>query len=379
MSTTQPSRPAPDLALAQVRGVLLPMSCDELEPTLSFLIARLGFRLDSIFPADEPHTAILSGHGMGIRLARGAGGGVARLDLLCTVPPADPQQARITAPNGVEFRLVAADPALPSPELKQELVLTRAAGADGLDGAWAVGRAGLRYRDLLPKRHGGAFIVSHIRLLDGGPVPDYVHYHKLAFQIIFVRRGWVRVVYEDQGPPFAMVAGDCVLQPPQIRHRVLESSAGAEVVEMCAPAEHPTMVEHSITLPTASLRPDRMFGGQRFVWHVAAQATWKPWRIEGYEVRDTGIGVASAGVGAVRVVRPAAKGMPDMRQQRHETDFCFYFVLSGSLHVRVADGVLALAEDDSIAIPGGMPYGFEHASADLELLELTVPAQVAHS
>jgi mannose-6-phosphate isomerase-like protein (cupin superfamily) len=374
MSSTPSSAVGPDLKLAQVRGVLLPMSCEELEPTLSFLVARLGFRLDSIFPADEPHTAILSGHGLGIRLARGAEVGVGQLDLLCNEPPADPQQARITAPNGVVFRLVAAEPEPRSPVVKQELVLSRAAGAAGVAADWGTGRAGLRYRDLLPKRHGGAFIVSHIRLVNGGPVPDYVHFHKLGFQIIYARRGWVRVVYEDQGPPFVMVAGDCVLQPPQIRHRVLESSAGAEVIEMCAPAEHPTMVEHAITLPTATLRPERLFGGQRFVRHVAAQATWKTWRVEGYEVRDTGIGAASAGVGGVRVLRRAVQVQADRRQQRHNTEFCLYFMLAGRLGVRVDGRNLTLGEDDSLAIPGGMAYAFENASDDLELLELTLPA-----
>jgi quercetin dioxygenase-like cupin family protein len=41
--------------------------------------------------------------------------------------------------------------------------------------------------------------------------------------MIYCHRGWVRVVYEDQGEPFVMHPGDCVLQPPGIRHRVLEA------------------------------------------------------------------------------------------------------------------------------------------------------------
>ena len=53
--------------------------------------------------------------------------------------------------------------------------------------------------------------------------------------MIYVRRGWVRVVYEDQGEPFVMHEGDLVLQPPEIRHRVLESSPGLEVIEIGAP------------------------------------------------------------------------------------------------------------------------------------------------
>ena len=108
----------------------------------------------------------------------------------------------------------------------------------------------MQYRDLIPDRQGGRYIASHIRIPDGGPVPDYVHFHEIRFQLIYCYRGWVRVVYEDQGEPFVMNAGDCVLQPPLIRHRVLESSAGLEVVEIGVPAVHATHVDHERALPT---------------------------------------------------------------------------------------------------------------------------------
>ena len=65
-------------------------------------------------------------------------------------------------------------------------------------------------------------------------------------------KGWVRLAYEGQGEPFILEAGDCVLQPPEIRHRVLESSAGAEVIELGSPAEHITMADHDMTLPNGN-------------------------------------------------------------------------------------------------------------------------------
>src|SRR5262245_50397922 len=108
----------------------------------------------------------------------------------------------------------------------KEFVISR---LNATNDAWYVGRAGMEYRDLIPGRLGGRFIASHIRIPGGGETPDYVHYHKALFQMIYCKAGWVRVVYEDQGPPFALEAGDCVLQPPEIRHRVLESSPGLEV------------------------------------------------------------------------------------------------------------------------------------------------------
>jgi len=73
-----------------------------------------------------------------------------------------------------------------------------------------------------------------------------VHYHTVGFQLIYCYKGWVRLVYEDQGEPFILNAGDCVTQPPQIRHRVLEASDELQVIEIGVPAEHVTTIDHEI-------------------------------------------------------------------------------------------------------------------------------------
>src|SRR5215475_9118584 len=203
--------------------------CTDLDRAIA-LFARLGLRLDAIFPADDPSVATLSGPGTRVRLVR-RGAGLADI--------ADPGDTPALQPA---FGVVRADAT-----------------------AWRTGRAGMRYRDLLPDRQGGRYIASHIAIPDGGPVPDYVHFHAIQFQIIYCYRGWVRVVYEDQGEPFVMQAGECVLQPPGIRHRVLE------VVELVLPAVHATHVDHERTLPSPA-RVDREYGGQRFVRHVPASA-----------------------------------------------------------------------------------------------------------
>ena len=350
------------------------MSCETLEPTLGFFIGRLGFRVDAIYPADDPSTAEISGHGLRIRLVRGATGGVSVIYLLCDDPVATGAGVTsLRAPNGVTVELVAANPLPSIPATKQALVVTRTSG----DASWKTGRAGMHYRDLLPERHGGAFIASHIRILEGGPVPDYVHYHRIRFQAIFCRKGWVRVVYEGQGEPFVLEAGDCVLQPPMIRHRVLESSAGAEVIEIGAPAEHITLADHELTLPTKGRYPERDFSGQRFVRHVAAAASWAPWRIRGFEASDTGITAATGGLAGIRVVRP--QGPQAAVRQSHDTEFCFYFVLRGTVVLELEGAAHVLTADDSIAIPGGMAYALADASVNLELLEITLPAEVANS
>jgi mannose-6-phosphate isomerase-like protein (cupin superfamily) len=171
-------------------------------------------------------------------------------------------------------------------------------------------------------------------------------------------------------------AGDCVLQPPMIRHRVLESSAGAEVIEIGTPAEHITIAEHTLTLPSADLPADHDFGGQRFVRHVAQDAPWNPWRVAGFEYRDTGIGGATDGLAGARVVRRTLE--PVGAAQQHETEFCFYFVLQGELNFRHGNGdeSIRLKRDDSITVPAGLRYRLDDSSADLELLEVTLPDTV---
>ena len=230
----------------------------------------------------------------------------------------------------------------------------------------------MHYRDLIPDRQGGRFIASHIHIPKGGPVPDYVHYHRIRFQMIYCYRGWVRVVYEDQGPAFVMRAGDCVLQPPGIRHRVLDCSPGLEVIEVSCPADHETRVEHELTLPTSSRRPERDFDGQRFVQHQAGKASWQSWRRAGFEARDCGIAAATRNLAEVRVVRPTEA--TSVEGLAHEGELLFWFILKGEADLRLeGQPDHELAAGDACALPPGLRHGLFNCSADLEWLEVTLP------
>ena len=315
--------------------------CSDLDRAIA-LFARLGLRLDSIYPADDPAVAALSGPGARVRLVRSAAVGAEDVGDLDAVPALVPAYAVVRAADAA---------------------------------AWRVGRAGMQYRDLLPDRQGGRYIASHIRIPDGGPVPDYVHYHAIQFQIIYCHRGWVRVVYEDQGEPFVMRAGDCVLQPPRIRHRVLESSPGLEVLELGMPAVHATHVDHDRTLPTASLDPGRDYGGQRFVRFVAASARFAPAALAGFDACELGIADATAGVGSVSLLRPRADPASAARATyRHTAELWFHVVSRGELTL---DDRHRLGEADAFAIPAGQPFTWSAASPDLELLQVVLPARAA--
>jgi quercetin dioxygenase-like cupin family protein len=340
------------------------LACDRLAPTLDFFVGRLGFRIETIFPAEEPRVASLSGHGLRIRLAPGPGGaGVIRL--ACEVLPAGAERV-ITAPNGTRVEWVLADPPIELPPLVPEFVLTRAAEGPP-PGA---GRAGMTYRDLIPSRLGGRFVASHITVPEGGPVADWVHFHKVRFQMIFCARGWVRVVYEDQGEPFVMAAGDCVLQPPRIRHRVLEASPGLEVVEIGCPALHETLADHDMVLPTGRTLPRRDFGGQVFLRHVAAETPWTPERDTGFELRHTGMPNATRGLADAVVLRPA--NGRELALPPHQSELLFAFVLEGGAVLRRAGPAFPLGPADAFVIPPGEAWSLEEVSPDLALLIVRV-------
>jgi quercetin dioxygenase-like cupin family protein len=311
-------------------AVVLP--CQDLAATQAFF-EELGFRVEAVSPADDPTVVEVAGHGVRLRLDRDAVGDPGVVQLRST------RAANLVAPNGTRVELVLPSP-LVVPPLVPSFHIERAAAA-----RWHVGRAGMRYRDLVPDRQGGRVIASHIHIADAGPVPDYVHHHAIRYQLIFCHRGWVRVVYEDQGDPFVMGPGDGVLQPPGIRHRVLEAAAGTEVVEVASPARHDTLADHDLMLPTPDVRPEREFGGQRFARSLGA------------------IAPASGGLVAADVVDTLPVGV-------HQGELLLLFVLAGQATLRRDAAADRLGAADCAIIPAGMRHAVTDVSADLQILRV---------
>jgi len=357
--------PLPDDLLAET---LLPSS--DLRADLPFFTKRLGMRLDTIFPADDPAVASLSGHGLRIRLEQGAGQPGA-IRLLTDDAQAFDGQGEMTAPGGTRVMIAPLTPQVGQPTTQHEFAVRRLAD----EAPWVIGRAGMHYRDLIPSRLGGSIIASHIRIPDGGPVPDMVHYHTVGFQLIYCYRGWVDVLYEDQGDMIRLHAGDCVTQPPGIRHRVVAASPNIEVIEIGVPAEHVTTIDHDTVLPNGKGDPAREWDGQRFVHHVLAGAQWRPFRIPGFEARDTGICSGTKGVAGIQVAR-VSEG--DTARTRHDADILFTFVLEGSMRLRAdAQASHDLHAGDAFVVPPGVTSVYEILSQDLELLEVALRGDFA--
>ena len=343
-------------------AIVLPSN--DLDASIGFFRDHLGFRLDMIFPADAPREAQMSGYGLTLHLDTACESSPETLSIRTSDPSRLAIESPAVSPDGLSISIESMDAGTLDVPVKPGIHIQSAASPKD----WGVGRAGMQYRDLIPDRLGGAWIASHIRIPDGGPVPDYVHHHHVRFQIIFCRRGWVRVVYEDQGAPFVMHEGDCVLQPPHIRHRVLECSDGFEVVEVGSPAEHQTLVDHEMTLPTKSVAPARSFSGQTFVRHQAAEVAWGASEYAGLEMQQTGIGEATNGIGDVRVLRPAGNAESVDLTANHT--FLFRFVLDGSLTLESDEGASALEPGAAFVFPPDRRHGVRSLSADCRLLEV---------
>ncbi|MEO1640385.1 MAG: cupin domain-containing protein [Pseudomonadota bacterium] len=343
----------------------------DLRADLGFFGGTLGMRLDMIYPADDPTVAVYSGHGLRVRLDQTVGGAPGILRILTDDAGFANGETRLTAPGGTAVEVHPLNPPLELPQTEHAFVVRRLAD----QAPWVIGRAGMHYRDLIPNRLGGSIIASHIRIPDGGPVPDMVHFHKVGFQLIFCYRGWVDVVYEDQGPPMRLNAGDCFIQPPEIRHRVLEASDGIEVIEIGVPAEHITEIDHEMTLPTPHRRPDREWQGQRFVFNQVKDAVWQDAALPGFVARDTTIGENTKGVAGVHVLR---RGAGEPVWASHDADIHFTFVMEGAMRLEgEGKDPFDLSPGDAFVIPPGMKTRYADPSDDVELLQVTLPGQFA--
>ena len=341
----------------------------DLRADLGFFGGTLGMRLDMIYPADDPTVAVYSGHGLRVRLDQTVGGAPGILRILTDNSDFGAGEEVLVSPGGTRVEVHPLNPPLVLPETDHAFVVRRLAD----QAPWVIGRAGMQYRDLIPTRLGGSIIASHIRIPDGGPVPDMVHFHKVGFQLIFCYRGWVDVVYEDQGPPIRLTAGDCFIQPPEIRHRVLEASDGIEVIEIGVPAEHITEIDHEMELPTGHLRPDREWQGQKFVFNEVGRATWQQAQLSGFDARDTTICENTKAVAGVQVLR---KGTGKSGWSYHDADIHFTFVMAGHMMLH-GEGKepYALSPGDAFVIPPGMRTLYADPSDDIELLEVTLPGE----
>ena len=100
-----------------------------------------------------------------------------------------------------------------------------------------------QYRDLGMSKATNGLMQAHVIRLIPPCDPAVVskrHYHDVHVQMIYVLKGWIRSEFEGQGE-VTMRAGTAWLQPPRIKHTVLDYSDDCELLEIILPAEFDTV------------------------------------------------------------------------------------------------------------------------------------------
>ena len=100
-----------------------------------------------------------------------------------------------------------------------------------------------KYRDLGIKDATGGQAIAHVIRFVPPCVPAVVskcHFHDVDFQMIYVLKGWIKTELEGQGAQ-TMKAGSAWLQPPRIKHKVLDYSDDCEVLEIVLPGNFNTV------------------------------------------------------------------------------------------------------------------------------------------
>lgn len=97
--------------------------------------------------------------------------------------------------------------------------------------------------------------------------------------------------------------------------------------------------------------------------------------LAGNEYRELSVGQASAGVLGIRHLRSTLPFDTSTGWHWHDMDVHVVYVLKGSITFRFAglDGEVIVRAGDCITQPAGVPHNVVERSADLELLEITLP------
>lgn len=112
------------------------------------------------------------------------------------------------------------------------------------DSAFAQGlRRYAQYRDLGISAATDGMVQAHVIRFQPPFRAEEVavpHYHDVEFQMIYVLKGSMTSEFEGQGA-ITMRAGSCWIQPPRIKHKVIDYSDDCEVLEIVLPADFKTV------------------------------------------------------------------------------------------------------------------------------------------
>tara|TARA_B100000035_G_scaffold96943_1_gene82241 strand:+ start:1163 stop:2266 length:1104 start_codon:yes stop_codon:yes gene_type:complete len=339
-------------ATDETKSIRSLVAAPEFESGLEFFVNKLGFKIVMISPADNPNYAILNRDQFTIALDKSA-----KAQPLSIEIPIEDQSligTDLIGPNGTRVKYV--------PVIKRQnqvIDLHPIVHVSRIsDTQWVQGRAGMSYRSLTGN-HNEISVASQIRIEGSGKVADWVHYHDVSFQTLFCINGSAKLVYEDQGEPFMFKEGDCILQPPGIRHQVLESFDDLEVIEVTTPADHATFSDFNMELPNSTVARTRNFNGQQFTHDTPNSrepVTYKD--STSLTAYGTSIGEASGNQGWVNEIHGSVSEgtrlTPTSISPEKPLSFFLWFINQGSAQIEVEEREETVSSGDAICFP----YGF---------------------
>jgi hypothetical protein len=129
--------------------------------------------------------------------------------------------------------------AKPKAQPKQRFTASHLADADFRTGL----RSYAAYRDLGFNAATGGMVQAHVIRFIPPCRPEEVsklHLHDVDFQMVYVLKGWIKTEFDGVGS-MVMQTGSSWIQPPRIKHKVLDYSNDCEVLEIILPADFQTV------------------------------------------------------------------------------------------------------------------------------------------
>ena len=94
-----------------------------------------------------------------------------------------------------------------------------------------------------------------------------------------------------------------------------------------------------------------------------------------FEYRNLGIAHATGGRFGAHVIRAKEAREGGFKRHKHELDFQMIYILKGWFKIEAGGEVITATAGDSVYQPSGVPHVTIACSDDLELIEITSPAE----
>jgi mannose-6-phosphate isomerase-like protein (cupin superfamily) len=125
------------------------------------------------------------------------------------------------------------------PRAKQKFTVSHPKETDFAEGL----RRYAKYRDLGISAATNGLVQAHVVKFVPPCRPEEVsklHFHDVEFQMVYVLNGWIKTELDGEGA-ITMRTGSCWIQPPRIKHKVLDYSDDCQVLEIVLPADFKTV------------------------------------------------------------------------------------------------------------------------------------------